>query len=325
MALNSLDHPQWIVRTVLPRIFSSNLYSAQDGLSKMAYFISKARFFCANGIVDSRSNDGSFAIPATGAINTADDQYMDGDYKVATNVYNDLTAAVQANPTLLNWAATNLTGQRDVDFFQPTFDGTTTMALKQLSLSTYIPVIFNQVNSQFSITLISQINAPPSFILVSTDPALNKQSTPSIALTDAVSGLAISVTISSHDIWLFGQGLTAPYNPFFLCPSAWLVTVLYSSGVSSYLAFWNTKTGFYLQGGANLVTSPTQYYPQQVSPVTTQAIVTSNWQLINCTNAYIQASVQQYAPQTPQILYNMNVQPLSQIPMISWSVPIGVR
>jgi len=311
--------------------FSSNPYSAQDGLQKIAYFVSKARFFCANDVVDPRSNDGSFAIPATGAISAPYDSI--GDYGVASNIYNDLMSAVQATPSLLNWVVANLTGQRDVDFFQPAFDAAattttttiTTAASNRLGLISYLPVIINKVGGSFSISL---SNNNSTFALVnSTDPSSSSaQRTPNIAMTINISGtiaVAETVTISSQDIWLAGSsGATInPYvNSYFLCPSAYLVTVLYSSNVSSYLAFWFSKTGFYLQNGASLYTYPaTQLYPVQQTTANMQATMVSTWESINSTNAYIQATTQQFGPET---LYNAQLSPSSSSSFSqTWNVP----
>jgi len=292
--------------------FSSNPYSVQDGLQKIAYFISKARFFCANDVVNSSSNDGSFEVPSTGAARAPYDSI--GDYNVANNIYTALMASGQNDPMLLNWVVANLTGQRDVDFFQPAFDVSpiTTMTsvqpIKQLSLS-YMPVIINQVGSPFSIALSSD-NSTFTLVNSTNSTSTTAQTTPPITMRLG-SVFAVTVTVSYQDIWLAANTTTTGmYTSYNLCQSAWLVTVQYSSTVKSYLAFWYASTGFYLQNGASLQTSGTT------------AIVASNWSMINYTNAYIQATSQQFLPQTLYASFASSYQTTPQ-PSSPWTVPVG--
>jgi len=291
--------------------FGSNKYSnGEDGLSKMAYFISKARFFCNNGVVNSRSNDGSFAIPPTGAVVQSNSQdHQDGDFKVANNIYNALLAMGLTNPTLLNWIVTNLTGQRDVDFFEPAFDATTTTVAtlnsNNLGLSSAPQITSNSVTGTLFTSSLGTVTG--TFVVSS-----NQQSTPQIAMTYQQQGIVPISTVSvvNQDIWLAGPSGTTITNStsvYFLAPAAQMIDVAYANGYHSYFALWFSTVGFYLQSQQRLVTT-TAPVPSgmNLQSSTAQASLTTYPSTSNYLNAFVQANSQVYSLPLPSVTNNVN-------------------
>ena len=126
------SQPQ-VVADAITAYFAANPYNERDAVATAAYFISKARRLCANGINDPQSF--SFSALANLADSTVKQPSAGspiGDYNIANNIVHTIQAAITSSSSssttttttninaawVLNW----LTGQYSVDTFVPGID-----------------------------------------------------------------------------------------------------------------------------------------------------------------------------------------------------------
>jgi len=277
--------------------FAANPYTLdgveKDGVDKVAYFIGKARRFCANNVTDSTTLQldmaSNLASPTIGSDFS--------DYYMATNILTSVSAGANS---VLDWLVESLTGQRAVDFFIQGIDAAVpppppATASLGLSAPVSMPTVISSVlagpfvatynNGNFTVS--SGTNSTPNF---------------RYQLSDGVS-VPQSITVSYQDVWLsstFGT-ITNNATTYFLCPSAWVVDVLYSNGAHYYCGIWY-GVGVYLQNNTNLTTTTTSAtFPTTLSasPSSQQAILALPGGPTTYTNAYIQVAFQSVTSNVP--------------------------